>query len=110
MVACARLEKWGCSVKSVENGFEALVALDGATFDVVLMDVSMPMMDGLEATKEIRARELRLGTHIPIIALTAHAFEEDRKTCVDAGMDDFISKPIDFPLLLEKLLTWVPRK
>ena len=110
MVACARLEKWGCSVKSVENGFEALVALDGATFDVVLMEVSMPMMDGLEATKEIRARELRLGTHIPIIALTAHAFEEDRKTCVDAGMDDFISKPIDFPLLLEKLLTWVPRK
>jgi len=109
MVACARLEKWGCTVRVAENGHEALTAVEEESFDVILMDVSMPMMDGLEATKEIRLRELHTGKHVPIIALTAHAFEEDRKTCVDAGMDDFISKPIDFPLLLEKLVNSAPR-
>jgi len=103
MVATGRLEKWGCRCTVVENGVEALRALETGSFDIVLMDVSMPVMDGMQATRELRSREKATGAHVPILALTAHALQGDREKCLAAGMDDYISKPINFDDLLEKL-------
>jgi len=76
------------------NGKEALAALEKNTFDLVLMDVQMPEMDGFEATMAIREKEKASGHHLPIIAMTAHAMAGDRERCLNAGMDDYISKPI----------------
>ena len=84
----------GYFVEAVSNGREALAALETHSFDVVLMDVQMPGMDGLEATAAIRAKEKVSGAHIPIIAVTAYAMHEDRERCLGAGMDGYISKPI----------------
>ena len=88
------LEKQGYSAVVVGNGREALLALERETFDVVLMDVQMPEMDGFEATNSIRARERFTGKRIPIIALTAHAMTGDRDKCLAAGMDAYVPKPI----------------
>jgi signal transduction histidine kinase/CheY-like chemotaxis protein len=93
-VACSLLTKQGHSVLAVENGQEALAALAHERFDVVLMDVQMPVMDGIEATIAIRAREGPEGRYTPIVALTAHAMKGDRERCLDAGMDDYVSKPL----------------
>ncbi|MEA2021227.1 MAG: response regulator, partial [Candidatus Caldatribacteriota bacterium] len=68
--------------------------LDNNEFDFILMDVQMPEMDGIKAAREIRKREEETGKHIPIIALTANAFEEDKKKCLEAGMDEYATKPI----------------
>ncbi len=95
-VAKTMLEKQGFQVIIANNGKEAVELLTKESFDLVLMDVQMPEMDGLEATKKIR----ELGIKIPIIALTANAFEEDRKRCLEAGMDEYISKPIKIEELL----------
>ncbi len=97
------LEKRGHSVKIASNGLEALAALEQGTYDLVLMDVQMPEMDGFEATGELRNREKRTGLHIPVIALTAHAMKGDRERCLDAGMDGYLSKPIR-PQELDELL------
>ena len=88
------LEKQRWQTTVANNGKEALDLLDNNKFDFILMDVQMPEMDGIEATKEIRKREKETGQHIPIIALTANAFEEDRKKCLEAGMDEYATKPI----------------
>ena len=88
------LIKWGHSVVIAGNGKLALSLLDAERFDVVLMDVQMPELNGLEATQAIRSKERGTGAHIPIIALTAHAVKGDREKCIAAGMDDYISKPI----------------
>jgi len=89
------LEKEGFSVQVVKSGREALQALEGpGAYNLVLMDVRMPGMSGLEATAAIREKESKTGRHIPIIALTANAMREDRERCLEAGMDDYISKPI----------------
>jgi len=93
-VACSLLAKQGHSVLAVENGQEALESLVHERFDVVLMDVQMPVMDGIEATIAIRARERLEGRYTPIVALTAHAMKGDRERCLDAGMDDYVSKPL----------------
>jgi signal transduction histidine kinase/DNA-binding response OmpR family regulator len=93
-LAVRLLEKWGHSVVLAENGREVLDALHRGSFDVILMDVQMPEMDGLEATAAIRARERGTGQHVPIIALTAHALNGDRERCIGAGMDGYVTKPL----------------
>jgi two-component system sensor histidine kinase/response regulator len=88
------LKKWGHQVTVAGTGKEALAALDRHSFDLVLMDVQMPEMDGIEATKAIRNREKGIDTHIPIIAMTAHAMQGDREQCLAAGMDGYVTKPL----------------
>ncbi len=87
------LERSGCRVTLADNGQAALDALAEGEVDVVLMDVQMPVMDGLEATRRIRQAESETGGHVPVIALTAHAMKSDRERCLAAGMDDHIAKP-----------------
>jgi len=88
------LEKLGHKVQVANNGKEALERAQAEEFDVVLMDVQMPEMDGLEATAAIREAEVGTGKHVPIIAMTAHAMKGDREKCLSAGMDEYLSKPI----------------
>ena len=94
-VAVRILEKRGHIVTTVANGQEAVQALACEKFDLVLMDVQMPLMDGLEATVAIRLAERKIGGYVPIIAMTAHAMRGDRERCLTAGMDDYVSKPVD---------------
>ena len=95
------LEKWGHNVTVAGNGRKALEALERATFDLILMDVQMPEMSGYEAVASIREREKATGQHIPIIAMTAHAMDGDREKCLSAGMDHYVTKPIDQKRLFE---------
>ena len=105
-LAIGLLEKAGHSVQVAKDGVEALAAHADHSFDLVLMDVEMPVMDGLTTTAEIRKREASSGQHIPIIAMTAHAMAGDREKCIAAGMDDYLAKPIRmtelYGLLAEK--------
>ena len=98
-LAVRLLHKRGYTVVTADNGVEALAAFERQCFDVVLMDIQMPEMGGFEATAEIRARERHCGGRIPIIAFTAHAMEGDRERCLEAGMDDYVTKPIQPALL-----------
>ena len=93
-LATRLLQKHGHTVVVVENGRQAVEALERETVDLVLMDVQMPEMDGLEATAAIREKEKKTGAHLPIIALTAHAMKGDREKCLAAGTDDYLTKPI----------------
>ncbi|MEK6304131.1 MAG: PAS domain S-box protein [Acidobacteriota bacterium] len=93
-LAMRLLEKQGHTVVLAENGREAIAAFEGGIFDVVLMDVQMPEVNGFEATTGIREKEKLTGGHVPIIAMTAHALKGDRERCLAAGMDDYVSKPI----------------
>jgi len=104
------LEKNGFHPILVENGRQALEAFNPDTFDVILMDVQMPEMDGFEATRQIRKREAGSGTHrhMPIIAMTAYATEGDRERCLEAGMDDYVSKPISASKLFKAIEALVP--
>jgi CheY-like chemotaxis protein len=94
-------EAWGITI--AENGVEALELYPTKPWDMILMDIQMPLMDGLTATRKIREMEKKLGKKIKIIALTALAQLEDRQTCLDAGMDDYLAKPIKKKVLLEML-------
>ena len=93
-LAVSLLEKHGHTVELASNGLEALDAFDRRPFDLVLMDVQMPEMNGFETTREIRERDKISGTHTPIIAMTAYALEGDRERCLAAGMDSYVTKPI----------------
>ena len=97
------LEREEHTVTVVGNGRAALAALAAESFDLALMDVQMPDMDGLEATAAIRVRERQTGSHMPIVAMTAHALKGDRERCLEAGMDEYISKPIHVRQLLETI-------
>ena len=93
-IALRVLEKRGHAVTVAENGQAALNACATQEFDLILMDIQMPGMDGLEATAAIRKKEISTGAHMPIIAMTAHALKGDRERCLAAGMDGYVSKPI----------------
>ena len=108
IVATRVLERCGCRVKVVGDGGDALRALAADRFDAVLMDCQMPGMDGYEATRELRRRE-QGARHTPVIAMTAHAMTGDRERCLDAGMDDYISKPVRHSDLAEMLRRWIPQ-
>ena len=103
LVAVRFLEKVGHAVVVANNGCEALAELARQRFDLVLMDLQMPEMGGLEATAAIRKQEKSTGAHIPIVAMTAHAMQGDRERCLEAGMDAYLTKPIQFDELLETL-------
>jgi PAS domain S-box-containing protein len=105
-LALALLQKSGFSVDVVGTGLQAVGKVKEEIYSAVLMDVQMPEMDGLEATARIRQEE-QAGLHIPIIAMTADALKGDRERCLEAGMDDYISKPIDPRLLMKKLDYWM---
>jgi CheY-like chemotaxis protein len=102
MLARTLLRREGAEVEHVEDGEAALNALAGGRFDIVLMDVRMPGMGGLEATRSLRAR----GVNTPVVALTANAFEDDRRACLEAGMDDFLVKPLSPEALRAALGRW----
>ncbi len=104
------LEKRGHLVSLASNGREAVTIVQHQNMDVVLMDVQMPEMDGLQATAEIRERERQTGEHIPIIALTAHAMKGDSERCIASGMDGYLSKPVRVHDLEKALAALVPRK
>ena len=103
------LRQAGFMIETAANGREAVEAFQKTPFDIILMDCQMPEMDGYQATAEIRRQE-KEGRHVPIIALTAEALKGDLERCLAAGMDDYISKPIDTKLLVAKLDTWARQK
>ncbi|MCK6557187.1 response regulator [Candidatus Binatia bacterium] len=104
-LASRLLERHGHAVVVTSNGREALAALERERFDVVLMDVQMPEMDGFETTAAIREQERWSGVHLPIVAMTAHAMKGDEERCLAAGMDGYVSKPIDASRLFEVMAT-----
>ena len=101
MVAEAMLERRGFEVVVAGNGREGAELFQQGRFDLVLMDIQMPEMDGFEALAAIRAFEEGTGRRTPVVALTAHALKEDRERCLAAGMDDYLSKPIEASRLYE---------
>ncbi len=107
-VALSLLDETGLLIDTAENGEEAVNAAQTGDYDLILMDMQMPVMDGLEATRRIR--QLPGRQHTPIIALTANAFAEDRQRCLESGMDDFVAKPINPDYLFEKIFHWLGQR
>jgi PAS domain S-box-containing protein len=108
-VALHVLARWGCEARAVGSGIEALDALDKQEFDIVLMDIQMPDMDGLEATARLRRIEAGRGRRVPVIAMTAHVMKGDRERCIASGMDDFVGKPVNPDELFAALARWAGR-
>ena len=106
-VAILQLKNLGFNGHTVSNGQEAIDAVLSGKYALVLMDCQMPEMDGFQATKEIRKLEMQHGRHVPVIAMTAHALDGDRERCISAGMDDYISKPVDAKKLQAVLTKWL---
>jgi CheY-like chemotaxis protein len=102
-VALRILEKGGYRADAVADGKETLAALDLVSYDLLLLDVHMPEMDGIEVVKAIRERERTTGGHLPIIALTACAMEGDRDECLRSGFDDYVAKPIQNKVLFDAM-------
>jgi len=109
-VALGMLKKLGYTADSVADGEQVLSALSERTYDLVLMDCQMPVMDGYEATRRIRALEKPGGKRIPVVAMTAYAMSGDRERCIQAGMDDYLAKPISIEALSAALASWLPHR
>jgi signal transduction histidine kinase/DNA-binding response OmpR family regulator len=109
-VAEHQLRKLGCEVLIACNGVEGVAAATGGGIDVVLMDCQMPLLDGFDATRQIRQRAAAGTPRLPIVALTAHALSGDREACLAAGMDDYLSKPLDPVALAACIERWAPRR
>ena len=107
MVASKMLAAMGLTVDLAENGEKALAALAEKRYDLVLMDCQMPVLDGYEATRAFRSQEPQGEKRLPIIAMTAHAMEGDRQKCLEAGMDDYLAKPVKKELLRKVLGQWL---
>ena len=107
-LAVRLLEKEGHAIAVAVDGLEAVAAVEAGEYDVVLMDIQMPNMSGLEAAAAIRRREQGTGRHVPIVAMTAHAMKGDAERCLEAGMDDYVSKPIQPARLMEAIERAVP--
>ena len=107
MVAQDLLEQVAMQVSVAEDGLAAVELAQRQRFDLILMDVQMPRLDGLEATRRIR--QLPTGHKVPILAMTANAFSDDRASCLAAGMDEVVTKPVDPDKLYEALLRWLAR-
>jgi CheY-like chemotaxis protein len=101
------MQRAGYVVDAVENGIQAFERVRDGQYNAVLMDVQMPVMNGLDVTQKIREWETAHGGHIPIIAMTAHAMQGDRERCLDAGMDDYVSKPLEPRVLYAALDRWI---
>ncbi len=111
LVAQSILNKLGLRADAVANGAEAVKALESLPYDLVLMDVQMPEMDGFEATRQIRHTQSAVRNHqVPIIAMTAHALRGDREKCLQAGMDDYVPKPVSPHSLAAVLKKWLPKE
>ncbi len=104
-VAAKLLQRQGLQVALASDGSQAVEKVSQTPFNLILMDLQMPVMDGLQATRTIRT--LPNGVHVPIVALTANVFEDDRRRCVDAGMNDFLAKPVSPNLLYATLARWM---
>jgi CheY-like chemotaxis protein len=103
------LENLGCRVRHAENGRRALEILEEESFDLTFMDIQMPVMGGMEATRLIRERESLTGGHRLIVAMTAHAMHEDRERCLDGGMDEYVSKPINIARVRDVIVRLLER-
>ncbi len=100
------LEGRGARIDEAENGQIAIEKVAGKKYDLILMDISMPVMNGLDATREIR----KLKKNLPVLAVTANAFEEDFKRILESGLDDIVLKPVDEEQLMVKIATWLERR
>ena len=107
-MAVIMLQQMGHTVTTVNNGQEAIAAILNAPVELILMDIQMPEVDGLEATRDIRAYEMTFGRHTPIIAMTAHALKGDRERCEEAGMDGYVSKPVHASVLAAEIARVMP--
>ena len=108
MVITAMLKKLGCKPRMTANGQEAIDAYRVSVPDIILMDISMPVMDGIKATDIIRKMQEDSAAHTPIVGVTAHALKEDRDRCINAGMDGYLPKPVRQDALEEVLTKWAP--
>jgi CheY-like chemotaxis protein len=109
-VTNSQLEALGYAPAIAENGAQAVAAVAGARYDLILMDMRMPEMDGLEATRAIRVLERRRGGRAVIVGLTANVLAADRSACMEAGMDDFLGKPFQLDALRAVLEGWLGRQ
>jgi CheY-like chemotaxis protein len=109
-LAVRQLQRLGFAAETAGNGREAVDAQTREPYDLIFMDVQMPVMDGYEASAEIRRHEIRTRRHVPIVAMTANALNEDRDACLAAGMDDYVSKPVSLANLRIVLDRWLPVK
>ncbi|MDH3627719.1 MAG: response regulator [Acidobacteriota bacterium] len=109
-VALSMLGTLNCDCVEAHDGEQAIAAMRQAHYDIVFMDCQMPGTDGFEATRVIRIEEATAGRHTPVVALTANAMKGDRERCLDAGMDDYISKPARISDLKRALDQWVPAR
>ena len=107
-VAQFQLEELEYAVDIVENGQQAVEAVANGNYELVLMDMRMPETDGLSATRAIRENERTTGHHVIVIALTANVLDADREACIEAGMDDFLAKPLKLDALKAALERWLP--